>query len=148
MILPASGADLLSVAAMAETAVTRGKGMNVYHVFQFCKALAEYRQGHWSEAISLATDAAQDSWPYAEGESLAVLAMSEYRLNHVAEARADLARCERVVQEQMPRLGGVLGFDWRDWIIVHALLAEARAVIEGQRASSERLRFEQAGQWQ
>ncbi len=126
LILPASGADLRSVAAMAETAVTAGKGMSVYPLFQCCKALAEYRQGHWSEAISLATDASQNSWPYSRAESLAVMAMSEYRLNQVADARADLTRCEQIVNEQMPRFGGVLGFDWRDWIIVHALLAEAQ----------------------
>jgi len=131
LILPASGADLRSVAAMVDTAVTAGKGMNVYPLFQCCKALAEYRQGHWSEAISLATKAAQESWPYSHGESLAVRAMSEYRLNQVADARADLARCEQVVQNQMPRFGDVLGFDWRDWIIVHALLAEAQGLIEG-----------------
>jgi serine/threonine protein kinase len=148
LILPASGADLPSVAAMSETAVTAGKGMNVYRLFQCCKALAEYRQGHWSEAISLATEAAQESWPYSQGESLAILAMSEYRLNQVADASADLARCEQVVREQTPRFGGVLGYDWRDWIIVHALLTEARALIEGQAAPSKSPRFEQAGDGQ
>jgi serine/threonine protein kinase len=145
LILADSGADLLAVAAMAETAVTAGKGMNVYHHFQFCKALAEYRRGHLPEAISLATNAEQDSWPYLQGESLAVLAMSEHRLNQVADARADLVRCEHLVQEQMPRFGGVLGFDWRDWIIVHALLAEAQGLIEGQTAS-RKVFLEPAGQ--
>jgi serine/threonine protein kinase len=148
LILPASGADLPSVAAMSETAVTAGKGMNVYRLFQCCKALAEYRQGHWSEAISLAANAAQESWPYCRGESLAVLAMSEYRFNQVAAARADLAQCEQVVQEEMPRFGSVLGFDWRDWIIVHALLTEARALIEGQSAPSKNLRSGQPGDGQ
>jgi len=135
LILPSSGADLLSVAAMAETAVTAGKGMNVYPFFQCCKALAEYRQGHWSEAISLATNAAQNSWPYSRGEAWAILAMSEYRLNQVADARADVARCEELVQKQMPQLGRALGYDWRDWIIVHALLAEAEGLIEGRKSS-------------
>jgi len=148
LILPDSGADLLSVAAIAETAVTAGKGMNMYRLCEFCKALAEYRQGHWSEAISLATDAAQESWPYAQGESLAVLAMSEYRLNQVADARADLARCEQVVQEQMPRFGGILGYDWRDWIIVQALLDEAHDLIKGQTAPGKSLPPRQAGQGQ
>jgi serine/threonine protein kinase len=146
LILPVSGADLPSVAAMAETAVTAGKGMSVYPLFQCCKALAEYRQGHWSEAISLATNASQNSWPYSRGESLAVLAMSEYRLNQVAAARADLARCEQLVKEQTPRFGEVLGFDWRDWIIVHALLTEARDLIEGRMVPGKSPPFGQAGQ--
>jgi serine/threonine protein kinase len=132
LILPASGADLLSVATMAETAVTAGKGMGIYPLFQCCKALAEYRQGHWPEAISLASNAVQNSWPYSQSESWAILAMSEYHLHQVAASRADLARCEQVVQDQMPRFGDVLGYDWRDWIIAHALLAEARNLIQGQ----------------
>ena len=144
LILPASGPDLNSVAAMAETAVTAGKGMSVYPLFQYCKALAEYRQGHWSEAISLATNAVQNSWPYSRAGSLAILAMSEHHLNQLAGARADLARCEQVVQQEMPQFGGFLGYDWRDWIIVHALLAEAQTLIEGHTASS--LRFEQQPQ--
>ncbi|HTA29213.1 MAG TPA: serine/threonine-protein kinase, partial [Candidatus Cybelea sp.] len=145
LILPASGADLPSVAAMAETAVTAGKGMGVYPLFQCCKALAEYRQGHWPEAISLATNAVQNSWPYSRSESWAILAMSEYRLNQMAAARADLARCEQVVQDQMPRFGDVLGYDWRDWIIAHSLLAEARNLIQSQTPPSKSLPFGQTG---
>lgn len=140
LILPDSGADLLSVKAMAETAVASGKWISVSRVFKACEALAEYRQGHWSDAISLATNSAQEAWPYAKGDSLAVLAMSKYRLNQVDDARTDLAMCEQVVQKEMPHFGGVLGYDWRDWIIVHALLSEAQNLIEGQTASSGTLR--------
>jgi len=95
----------------------------------------EYRQGHWSEAINWATKAAENPFPYSRAEAWAILAMSEYRLNQVPDARADVARCAQLVQEQMPRVGGVLGYDWRDWIIVHALLAEAQGLIENQKSS-------------
>lgn len=59
-------------------------------------------------------------------------------MNQTTMARADLAQCKQVVQEELPPYGGVLGYDWRDWIIAHALLAEAMGLIESQTAEQER----------
>jgi len=53
-------------------------------------------------------------------------------MGHSEEARAALARLEKGVQETLPAPGSRdLGFDWKDWIIAHALLDEARSLIEG-----------------
>jgi serine/threonine protein kinase len=135
LILPSSGVDLKPVAAMAETAVTVGKfddpqDQSPFH--QCCKALAEYRQGHFERAADWAKHAVQSSFPYSQAEAYAILAMSRYQLQQVGNARAALAKGRTVVAEKLPKAGSRdLGKDWKDWIIVHSLLAEAISLIEG-----------------
>jgi len=132
LILPSSGVDLDSVAALAETAVTRGKGQTPYTFYLCTKAQADYRQGKFPEAVARTLEILKDPFPYTQAEGSAVLAMAQFRMGHSEEARAALARSEKVVQETLPAPGSRdLGFDWKDWIIAHALLDEARSLIEG-----------------
>jgi tetratricopeptide (TPR) repeat protein len=132
LILPSSGVDLDSVAALAETAVTRGKGEAPYTFYLCAKALADYRQGKFPEAVARTLEILKDPFPYTQAEGSAVLAMAQFRMGHSEEARAALARSEKVVQETLPAPGSRdLGHDWKDWIIAHALLDEARSLIEG-----------------
>jgi hypothetical protein len=132
LILPSAGVDLNPVAAMAEFAVTKGSGAPTAPFYQCCKALAEYRQGHFAGAVEWAQRAAKTPFPYSQAEADVILAMSKYQLQQVANARAALVQCDTVVAEHMPKLGRErLGLDWRDWIITHALLEEAHSLIEG-----------------
>jgi tetratricopeptide (TPR) repeat protein len=132
LILPSSGVNLEPVAALADFAVVHGENWGAYHFFQCCKALAEYRQGHFEGAAKWAERAAKDAFPYSQAEAYAILALSHYQLKQVEDARAALAKCNQVVEEQLPKAGPrELGSDWRDWIIAHALLTEARGLIEG-----------------
>ena len=64
-----------------------------------------------------------------------VLAMAQYQLNHVSDARASLAKGVEVEQTKLPKLesgdiGGKFGDSWTDWIIAHALLDQAKAMIQ------------------
>jgi hypothetical protein len=137
LILPSSGVDLDSVAALAETAVSRGKGQAPYLFYRCTKALADYRQGRFQEAAAQAAEILKDPFAYTQAEGSAVLAMSQLRMGHTGEARAALARLERAVGETLPAPGSPdLGFDWKDWIIAHALLDEARSLIEGPSATN------------
>ena len=132
LILPSAGVDLKPVAAMAEFAVTNGAGASTAPFYQCCKALVEYRQGHFEDAVEWAERAATNPFPYSQAEAYAILAMSEYQLKQVAIARATLVKGDTVVAEHLPKLGiQRLGYDWRDWIIVHSLLDEARSLIDG-----------------
>src|SRR5271166_5282614 len=54
LILPSSGVDLQAVGELAETAVTVGGQAPWANMFRCCKALAEYRQGHFGSAVELA----------------------------------------------------------------------------------------------
>ncbi|HTA28904.1 MAG TPA: tetratricopeptide repeat protein, partial [Candidatus Cybelea sp.] len=131
LILPHSGADLKVAAQLADTAVTAGQGAAPFHFFECSKALAEYRQGYWDGAVDWARRAAADAFPYSQAEACAILAMAQYRLKRFDEARAALAQCADIIKDKMPQLEqGDLGRDWRDWIIAHTLLAEAKSLIE------------------
>jgi serine/threonine protein kinase len=139
LILPSAGVDLKPVAVMAEVAVSKGASTPPAPFYQCCKALAEYRQGHFDGAAHWAELAAKNPFPYSQAEAEAILAMSQYQLKQVEKARIALAKGDTVVAEQLPKLGSHdLGYDWRDWIIVHALLTEAKGLIEGVAPSNNR----------
>ena len=55
LIIPASGLDLKPVAAMADIAAARGSNSSV----RCCKALAEFRLGHYEESVKWAQLAAK-----------------------------------------------------------------------------------------
>jgi serine/threonine protein kinase len=132
LILPSSGADLDTLATLAATAVTFGKGDRPYTFYLCTKALADYRQGKYQEAVRGTSVILKDPFPYTQAEGSAVLAMAQFRLGQTNEAHAALARLEKIVQEALPAPGSRdLGYDWRDWIIAHALLDESRSLIEG-----------------
>ena len=79
----------------------------------------------------------KDPFPYTQAEGSAILAMAQFRMGRGEEARVALARLEKVVQETLPAPGSRdLGFDWKDWIIAHALLDEARSLIEGSSSTN------------
>ncbi len=132
LIHPSSGADLKHVAALAEFAVTKGKDRPAFPFYQFCKALAEYRQGHFAEAVEWASKPAASSFPYVAVEAGAVLAMARHQLKELEGARAGFATARAIFENKLPKAeGGNIGGDWRDWIIARALLEEARLLIEG-----------------
>ena len=132
LILPSSGADSNAVAALAEIAVTRGKGEVPYTFYRRTKALSDYRQGKFQQAAARTGEILKDPFPYTQAEGSAVLAMAQFRLGHTEEARDALLKLETVVREQLPAPGSRdLGHDWKDWIIAHALLDEASTLIKG-----------------
>jgi tetratricopeptide (TPR) repeat protein len=136
LILPSSGVDLKPVAAMAEFAVSKGQKEVGYTFYQICKALAEYRQRHYDEAVKWAQLAAANPYPYSQAEAYAILAMAQYQLGQEREARAVLAKCDDDIQRRLPKVGTQdLGQDWKDWIIAHALFTEATNLID--RSSAE-----------
>lgn len=135
LILPASGVDLKQVAQWADLTIARGKDSGSYSFFECCKALAEYRQGHFTESITWAGSAVKYPMPYSQAEGYAILAMAQFRLGQIEDAHAALAHCEKMIAEKLPRLeSGDLGVNWRDWIIIHALRDEAQSLISGKDA--------------
>jgi hypothetical protein len=137
LILPSSGADLKAVGALADVAVTRGTNSPSYPLFQCCKALAEYRQEHFAEAIQWADSSTKHSFPYSKAEGYAILAMAQFKSARTNEALTALADCAKVIDEKLPKLSsGDLGGDWIDWIIAHALQSEAKGLIEGEQPAA------------
>jgi serine/threonine protein kinase len=131
LILPVPHLDLLSVARMADTAVTRGAGSYDLPSFQYCKALAEYRLGHFTQAIDWAERTIKFPLPYPEAGSYAVIAMAKYQLKQIAGAHAAFAKFIELTETKLPKLSdGDLDGGWRDWIVLQALLAEAKTLIK------------------
>jgi serine/threonine protein kinase/tetratricopeptide (TPR) repeat protein len=128
LTLPIKGIDLNAVAAMADVAASKASENSFYQV---CKALAEYRQGHFAAAVQWAAKASQNKFPYSGAEAKAILAMGQFHLNQVGEARVSASEAGMIVMNSMPAIeSGDLSHDWRDWIIAHALLREATNVLE------------------
>jgi serine/threonine protein kinase len=136
LILPSSGADLKQVAVLADLAATRGSNSGAAPYFHLCKALAEFRMVNYEEALNWAGLAAKGRFDYPKADAAAIIAMSQFRLNQLEEARTALADCDRLIEEKLPKSDvGDLGNDWRDWIIAHALQSEAKQMIAGEPAS-------------
>jgi tetratricopeptide (TPR) repeat protein len=136
LILPDSGADLVTVAKMTHTALT---GKNYPWDRAWCRMLkgwADYRQGDFTSAAEwerkVLTPLTHDE-PARNVEACLVQAMAYHQLNQPAKARAALAQGSQWAKPTLQKLeDGGLGHDWGDWIIAQALLREARALIEGQ----------------
>jgi serine/threonine protein kinase len=137
LILPSSGADLTAVAALADVAVTRGSNSVSAPFFRCCKALAEFRLGHYEEAASWAKLAAQGPLPHSQAQAAAIFAMAEFKLNQLDSARSALAECNKVIEDKLSKPERDPGNDWRDWIIAHALQSEAKRLIDGPPAADE-----------
>jgi serine/threonine protein kinase/tetratricopeptide (TPR) repeat protein len=138
LIVPVAELDLTAVGKLADLAVTNGKESAGLPLFRSCKALAEYRQQHFADAAEWAQKAIESTFPYSRAGGYAVLAMAQYHLKESGNARDSLAKAAEVASSKLPAIeGGDLGEDWRDWIIVHAVMDEARNLIEGTPASQD-----------
>jgi tetratricopeptide (TPR) repeat protein len=147
LILPSSGADLATVASLADMAVRLGNasGLASWHL---CKGFVEYRQGHFAAAaewmqrtladprdpkmpIGHSSTGKED--PARDAEAYAVLAMAQYSLNQVSEARVNLANARETIDKRLPKVGRSDPGAWYvDWIIAHALLREAQELLDVQ----------------
>jgi tetratricopeptide (TPR) repeat protein len=135
LILPESGADLDSIAKMAHTASSSTNNPSNAAWFQLFQALADYRQGHFTNALDWSDQALTKVGARSERDVAAymVQAMACQRLNQPDKARAALATGKEIAGAKLPKLdGGDLGGYWLDWVTAQALLREAKALIEGQ----------------
>ena len=105
---------------------------------EFVRGLLEYRLGNYSASsqwmLRLQEDLEldEDLREFVLPLSYLVLAMSQHHLGRPDEARQALSKGTELAQAKLPKLdSGDLGPNWQNWIIAHALLREAKALIEG-----------------
>jgi tetratricopeptide (TPR) repeat protein len=140
LILPPPAADLPAIARMADVAIAAGSENKPWPYFQFAKALAEYRQGRFESAVEWSEKvAAVKGDLYRTVQAQMVLAMAQQQLRKMNEAREALGKGLEIADARFPKPGkGSLDDQWNDWIIAHALMREAKALIESDgKASSE-----------
>ena len=134
---------------LAEAAVTEGERNRFLPYFHCTRGLADYRRGKFPSAIAwmqktLSNDRgrAGHQWDdYLYVEAYAVIAMAHYRMGAISESRSAFARAEEHARETLPPLeSGLIGTIWRDWIVAHALLAEARQLMAAGRETTDRLK--------
>jgi len=132
LFLPPSEQDLPMISHLADITVTLGAGdEGAMPFFQVCKALSEYRQGHFTEAAEWAQKTVKSSRVNAQGHAYAVLAMADWQLGQKADARAMLANGETIAPRIMPAGDAEdPGNAWLAWLFARITLDEAVALIQ------------------
>jgi serine/threonine protein kinase/tetratricopeptide (TPR) repeat protein len=132
LLLPLDTQALQTVDKLVEIAL---KGDTNYPgaLFQFTKALAEYRLGRFQQAAQWAKGAIDKMGsPSREAQAWSVQAMAEYGQNHLEAAGAAIAKANEIAETKLPKLASDdLGPNFHDWFIAHILLREASALIGG-----------------
>ena len=125
-----SGVDLAVVESMVQTALAVESGHPGLAHFQFCRALLDYRRGRFASAMEWSGKVVASTTTIPRLQALSVLAMAQARSGQVDEGRRSLDGVLREAAESAARPDSpALGGEWRDWIVLQALLAEARDVL-------------------
>jgi tetratricopeptide (TPR) repeat protein len=136
LMLPSSGVDFYVAADLADRAVRLGRRPRD----EFCKSLAEYRQGRFPSAAErlekLLTQERQDI--HLEIEARLVLGMVYHHLHRSDEARAAFAQGVALAEKKLPRLDeSDLGDDPSNCIWANALIGEARVLLQGSQETAK-----------
>jgi serine/threonine protein kinase len=130
LILPARDTELGTIAKMADIAATASPTNNDWPYHLFVKGLAEYRQGHFPQALNwLRKIQTDDSVPACVGQTYAVLAMTEYQSGDTNAARASLTQGIKTAEKKLKQLDRR---DWTDELFAWFLLKEAAVLVTGQ----------------
>ena len=128
--MPDCGVDLSLVDRLTDIAVTVGSGDSSLSYFQTAKAMSNYREGRFAEAIEWGEKAIKSSILYANAHAYAVLAMAHWQLGHKDTARAMLAKGDSLTPSVLLTRGPVdLGDSWLAWLFARISLDEATALI-------------------
>ena len=133
LLLPNSGVDLKWVDGLADAAMTSGSSEPALPYFQACKAMANYRLGHFREAVEWAEKAVKSPAvePQAEAKAFAVAAMANWQLGQQDAARAALASGDKLAPKlPLERDNLDLGESWVAWIMARISLDEATKLTQ------------------
>ena len=131
LFLPPAKEDLGRVARLADSSVTHGAGdEGAMPFFEICKALSEYRQGHFAEAAAWAQKSVDSPRTDAHAHAYAVLAMADWQLGKKEEAHARLANGESLAPRVMPAsVAADPGNAWLAWLFARITLDEAAGLM-------------------
>jgi len=112
--------------------------------YQVNKGLAEYRLGHYQQAIDWSTKAREGNYEQeGEIEPNLVIAMASYKLGRNDQARLALAKAADQIEKDLPhlRIGDISDADvWVNfadgWLICQILLREANDLIPVQKPTT------------
>jgi tetratricopeptide (TPR) repeat protein len=132
LFLPASVADLTVIRHLSDTTVTLGaKNEGAMPFFEVCKALFEYREGHFAEAATWAQKSIDSPRVDAHAHAYGVLALADWRLGKQDQARAALAEGDTLAPIILPAQEVEdPGNAWLVWLFARVQLDEAAALIQ------------------
>lgn len=135
LFLPSSELDLKMIGQLVDTTITKGTGDgNALPYFQDCKALFEYRQGHYADAVEWGLKPVKLSGLHLYGHAYAVLAMAYWQLGQKKEARTMLAKANTFAPVVMPQnIARDPSNEWQGWLYARIQLDEATALIVPER---------------
>jgi eukaryotic-like serine/threonine-protein kinase len=138
LLLPATGNDLEIASRLADLSVTLGSDSRSEVLSQFEKALAEYRRGHFEDAIIWARKALSDGTldsPH-KAAAYAVLAMALHQTNRTAESQAAWLEGNETVETKFAKLNWhYLQWEFHEPLMARILLRESKMLIDSQRAA-------------
>jgi eukaryotic-like serine/threonine-protein kinase len=133
LLLPDSGADLMLMDKLADSAVTAGAGTDGLPYFQACKAMSQYRLGNFSEATEWGQKAVGSSTGFAKAKAHAVVAMAHWQLGQKNEALAALGKGDSLAPAVSPEIETRdLGESWVAWVMARISLDEATRLTQNQ----------------
>ena len=129
---PSAGVNLEEVSRLEDWALAHAAGDNgAMPYLQDCKALCEYRLGHFAGAVEWAEKPTKSLTVLVQPHSYATLAMAKWRLGRKTEAAAMLAKGKAMAPDIMPEsIVRENGTDWLAWLYARVQLDEAAALIE------------------
>jgi tetratricopeptide (TPR) repeat protein len=132
LILPWPDGDLDALEKMADSTLQTDPHHWAFGYFEFAKGLVAYRRGHFDTAVEYMERvlARKGEDRNRTVQAYMVLAMSRYQLGQTDEARAAFAAGSRYANSVLPGVGHLIDYlGWNDWIIAHALMREASALL-------------------
>ena len=118
-----------------------GQDLNLLAWREFALALYDYRCGNFDDSIALLQKctASQNYLPERTTMAHFVLAMSFYKIKHVAAANSELGLGEVLIRQYCPNAKDNISISgmapgtsvyWYDWVIAQILQHEAKAMIQ------------------
>jgi serine/threonine protein kinase/Tfp pilus assembly protein PilF len=135
LLLPIANMDLKALDALADLSLAGGSGDKFsIPFFQVSKALSQYRQGNYAEAIAWAQKPIKSTSRYSHGQACAVLAMAHWRLGEKDEARAMFEKGNALSPPVIPaRDTEDPGKAWLAWLYARISLDEAATLITAEK---------------
>jgi eukaryotic-like serine/threonine-protein kinase len=131
LVFPPPASDLSLITKMADTAIAIGENKPRPY-FLFAKGFSEFRLGRFEGAAEwMEKVIAFRGDIYRTVQAQMVLAMAEHQLRKSDQAHATLAAGLEVADTRFPKAGkGSLDDQWNDWVIAHALIREAKSLLQ------------------
>ncbi len=130
LMVPPAKSDLEAINKIVETAVAAGDTQADWTQTRFVRALAEYRRGHFDDALRWLQRVADKTDPPTRVVQIhAALAMTQFQLKQPDEARTNLVAAIQTADKDLRKVSEGLKPDWVDWLIAHQLIHEASALL-------------------